>query len=56
MRVQAPNQAVLTTQLYFPDEPANRSDGIFRPELVLSVWTEAGIKAGAFDFVLVVPA
>ncbi|MGH7357768.1 MAG: intradiol ring-cleavage dioxygenase [Candidatus Rokuibacteriota bacterium] len=56
VRVQAPNQPVLTTQLYFPDEPANRSDGIFRPELVLSVKAEAGIKAGAFDFVLAVPA
>ena len=54
VRVQAPNQPVLTTQLYFPDEPANRNDFIFRPELVMAVRDEAGAKAGAFDFVLAV--
>ena len=56
VRVQAPNQPVLTTQLYFPDEPGNRSDWIFRPELVMAVRDEAGAKAAAFDFVLVVLA
>ncbi len=30
VKVQAPGQAALTTQLYFPDEPANANDGIFR--------------------------
>lgn len=52
VRVQAPNQPVLTTQLYFPDEPGNRADFIFRPELVMAVRDEAGAKAGAFNFVL----
>ena len=52
VRVQAPNQTVLTTQLYFPDEPGNRADFIFRPELVMAVRDEAGAKAGAFTFVL----
>jgi protocatechuate 3,4-dioxygenase beta subunit len=33
--VQAPQQGVLTTQLYFPDEPTNRRDGLFRRELVM---------------------
>jgi protocatechuate 3,4-dioxygenase beta subunit len=56
VRVQAPNQPALTTQLYFPDEPANRSDSIFRPELVLVVRDDAGAKAAAFDFVLAVTA
>ena len=56
VRVQVPNQPVLTTQLYFPDEPGNRSDGIFRPELVMAVRDESGAKVGAFDFVLAVPA
>jgi protocatechuate 3,4-dioxygenase beta subunit len=55
VRVQAPNQPVLTTQLYFPNEPGNRRDGIFRPELVMVVRDEAGAKTGAFDFVLAVP-
>ena len=52
VRVQAPNQPVLTTQLYFPDEPGNRGDFIFRPELVMAVRDEAGAKAGVFNFVL----
>ncbi len=37
VKVQAPNQPVLTTQLYFPDEPANETDGIFDPALVMEV-------------------
>ena len=52
VRVQAPNQSVLTTQLYFPDEPANRSDFIFRPELLMAVRDEADAKVGVFNFVL----
>src|SRR5437588_3063603 len=36
VRVQAPGRtAVLTTQFYFPDEKRNRTDGLFRPELVM---------------------
>lgn len=54
VRVQAPNQPILTTQLYFPDEPGNRGDFIFRPELVMAVRDEAGARAGAFTFVLAV--
>jgi protocatechuate 3,4-dioxygenase beta subunit len=51
-KVQAPEQALLTTQLYFPDEPANRRDVLFRRDLVMRV-AEApeGLKA-RFDFVL----
>ena len=52
VRVQAPNQPVLTTQLYFPDEPGNRGDAIFRPELVMTVRDEAGAKTATFNFVL----
>jgi protocatechuate 3,4-dioxygenase beta subunit len=56
VRVQAPSQSVLTTQLYFPDEPGNRSDGIFRPELVMAVRDAERQKTAAFDFVLAVGA
>lgn len=56
VRVQAPNQPVLTTQLYFPGEPGNRGDGIFRPELVMAVRSGESPNAAAFDFVLAVPA
>jgi protocatechuate 3,4-dioxygenase beta subunit len=56
VRVQAPNQPILTTQLYFPDEPGNRGDGIFRPELVVTMRDGASPRSGAFDFVLAAPA
>ncbi len=52
VKVQAPNQPVLTTQLYFPGEPRNARDGIFRPELVMDVQDVADGKTGAFNFVL----
>jgi len=52
LKVQAPNRPILTTQLYFPDEPANRRDGIYRPELLLDVQDGADGKLGRFDFVL----
>ena len=35
VKVQAPNQPVLTTQLYFHGEPANQRDFIFNPDLVM---------------------
>lgn len=52
VKVQAPDQPVLTTQLYFPDEPSNSSDGIFDPRLVMDVQASAEGKAAAFDFVV----
>jgi len=53
VKVQAPNGPVLTTQLYFPGEARNRSDGIFRQELELKMETEAdGGKLGVFNFVV----
>ncbi|HXH21697.1 MAG TPA: hypothetical protein VNN10_06680 [Dehalococcoidia bacterium] len=53
VKVQAPNRPVLTTQLYFPNEPANARDGIFNARLIIEDYRdEAGGKAGRFDFVL----
>ena len=49
VKVQAPRQSVLTTQLYFPDEPRNRRDRIFHPELLMRM---NGTDEGRFDFVL----
>ncbi|MGH2558446.1 MAG: dioxygenase [Thermomicrobiales bacterium] len=37
VKAQAANQSVLTTQLYFPDEPANDADGIFDPALLVEL-------------------
>jgi protocatechuate 3,4-dioxygenase beta subunit len=52
VKVQAPQQPVLTTQLYFPDEPGNSRDGLFRRELVMRM-AEAGDGLSAqFAFVL----
>ena len=52
VKVQAPDQTVLTTQLYFPDVPENDSDGIFDPALVLDVEEANEGQRGYFNFVL----
>jgi protocatechuate 3,4-dioxygenase beta subunit len=52
VKVQAPNQPVLTTQLYFPGESANQRDVIFNPDLVMQVHNVEGGKLATFDFVL----
>jgi protocatechuate 3,4-dioxygenase beta subunit len=52
VRVQAPNRPALTTQLYFPGEPANKRDSIFHPKLVIALRDSAGAQAAHFDFVL----
>jgi protocatechuate 3,4-dioxygenase beta subunit len=51
VKVQAPGQPVLTTQLYFPGEPGNQSDSLFR-EACLLVMRQQGVREGRFDFVL----
>lgn len=50
--VQGPNTSLLTTQLYFPNEARNQSDGIFHPALVMEVSDSADGQVAAFDFVL----
>jgi protocatechuate 3,4-dioxygenase beta subunit len=53
VKVQAPRRPVLTTQLFFPGVAANRSDGIYTPECLISGWRLAnGRRHGRFDFVL----
>jgi protocatechuate 3,4-dioxygenase beta subunit len=52
VNVQAPNGPVLTTQLYFPAEPANELDGIFDPSLLMDVRETADGQRGGFTFVL----
>lgn len=51
VRVQPPGGAILTTQLYFPNEPQNATDGIFRPELLMALRTGEPAVA-TFDFVV----
>lgn len=52
VKLQAPNHPILTTQLYFPGEPRNRTDPIFDPELVMNVRPGGPGKEATFDFVL----
>ena len=52
VKAQAPHQPVLTTQLYFPGEPANATDGIFDRALVMKVRKAQETWAARFDFVL----
>jgi protocatechuate 3,4-dioxygenase beta subunit len=53
LKVQAPGQDILTTQLYFPGEPQNQRDGIFDPALLMDVTQDTGrTKIGRYDFVL----
>jgi protocatechuate 3,4-dioxygenase beta subunit len=49
VKVQAPRKRILTTQLYFAGDPANRRDGLYRPELEMKT-VKAG--EGSFDFVI----
>jgi protocatechuate 3,4-dioxygenase beta subunit len=51
-KVQAPGRRILTTQLYFPGEPGNERDGLFRRELLMRVTPSGDALAARFDFVL----
>ncbi|MBA0053215.1 dioxygenase [Streptomyces sp. AJS327] len=52
VKVQAPGQPILTTQLYFPGEPGNGSDPIYDARLLMDVTNNGGSVDAAFDFVL----
>jgi protocatechuate 3,4-dioxygenase beta subunit len=53
LKVQAPNRDVLTTQLFFPGERGNRSDGIFDARLLLTGWRRIGNRRVArFEFIV----
>ena len=52
VKVQAPDCPAVTTQIYFPGEPQNESDFLFRRELLMAMSDVGDVKAGRFDFVL----
>jgi protocatechuate 3,4-dioxygenase beta subunit len=52
VKVQAPGSRLLTTQLYFPNEPANLRDGLFQRELLMRLADAGDGHTGRFDFVL----
>jgi protocatechuate 3,4-dioxygenase beta subunit len=51
VKVQAPGGPVLTTQLYFPGEPFNDTDPIYRPELEMAL-RDGEPTEGTFTFVV----
>ena len=53
VKVQGRNTALLTTQLFFPGEPLNARDWLFKESLLMDVAKSgSGSLAGRFDFVL----
>lgn len=53
VKVQAPNNPILTSQLFFPNEAGNARDGIFDQLLLMEIQDNAnGSKTGTFNFVL----
>jgi protocatechuate 3,4-dioxygenase beta subunit len=52
VKVQAPGKSILTTQLYFPDEPGNHRDRIFNNVLLMRVRQAAGKTAAEYTFVV----
>ncbi len=52
VKVEPPGGPTLTTQLYFPGEPRNASDGIFTPATVVSLTRGRPSWTARFDFVV----
>ncbi|KFC62017.1 Intradiol ring-cleavage dioxygenase [Devosia sp. LC5] len=51
-RVQRPGRDVLTTQLFFPDEPGNARDRIFDETLLMTINPAGDGQFARFDFVV----
>jgi protocatechuate 3,4-dioxygenase beta subunit len=51
VKVQAPGARLLTTQLYFPDEPGNARDPLFNKALLIRTAKAGDGIAARFDFV-----
>jgi protocatechuate 3,4-dioxygenase beta subunit len=52
VKLAANRQVLLTTQLYFPDDPGNSRDFIFDPRLVMAVSNASDGTMARFDFVV----
>ncbi len=52
VRILHDGRRLLTTQLYFPDEPGNADDGLFQPELLLALARSGGETEARFSFVV----
>jgi protocatechuate 3,4-dioxygenase beta subunit len=53
VKVQAPNQKILTTQIFFPNEAGNAKDNIFNKALLMDIKDQAdSSKLASLNFVL----
>ncbi|MBI4787392.1 MAG: dioxygenase [Chloroflexi bacterium] len=52
VKVQAPNQPIVTTQLYFPEVQQNNRDGIYKTKLLVTWQDVSGAKVALYNFVL----
>jgi protocatechuate 3,4-dioxygenase beta subunit len=52
VKVHAPGTPILTSQLFFPGEVRNRSDWLFRPDLLVAVIDSSGTMRARFDFIV----
>jgi protocatechuate 3,4-dioxygenase beta subunit len=52
VKVQRPHGKILTTQLYFPGEPRNRTDSIFDSSLLMDIRSAGRGRRAQFRFVL----
>src|SRR5689334_7871022 len=52
VKVQAPNGQMITSQLFFPGVTQNDSDGIYDPNLLLSVQKASGEWQAQYNFVV----
>lgn len=52
VKVQAPGGRILTTQLFFPNEPRNERDRIFNPDLLMSSRRKGDTELAQYTFVV----
>jgi len=52
VKAQPPGKAAFATQIFFANQPSNKADPQFRPELVAPVTEANGVKTATFNIVL----
>jgi protocatechuate 3,4-dioxygenase beta subunit len=52
VKVISPGRQLLTTQLYFPNEPMNSRDDLFDPALLMRIADTGEIMSARFDFII----
>src|SRR5258708_1994285 len=52
LKVQAPRKPLLTPHLFFPNEPRNRIDEFFSPQLLMQISQAAPATSARFNFIL----